>query len=26
VVVTAMDVVARLGFTRVNIATISEQT
>ena len=26
VVVTAMDVAARLGFTQVNIATISEQT
>jgi biopolymer transport protein ExbD len=26
VVVTAMDVVARLGFTQVNIATVSEQT
>lgn len=25
VVVTAMDVVARLGFTQVNIATVSEQ-
>jgi biopolymer transport protein ExbD len=26
VVVTAMDVAARLGFTQVNIATVSEQT
>jgi len=26
VVVTAMDVVARLGFNQVNIATVSEQT
>jgi biopolymer transport protein ExbD len=26
VVVTAMDVVARLGFTQVNIATVNEQT
>jgi biopolymer transport protein ExbD len=25
-VVTAMDVAARLGFTQVNIATVSEQT